>query len=169
MAKDALRHPPMKPGMIQAPHRQWAAGDFTLESREVIRDLELSYGTHGKLNESRDNAVLVAVSLSGNHHRLDFLIGPGKALDPKHNLVVCVDAIGNGLTTSPSNSRTQPGTRFPRFTVRDMVSSHNPLLTEALGINSVLSVIGASMGGMQALQWAVSYPEFMRSVVAMTP
>ena len=95
----------MKPGMIEAPHRRWAAGDLALESGEVIRDFELSYVTHGKLNEARDNAVLVTVSLSGNHHRLDFLIGPGKALDPEHCFIVCVDPIGNGLTTSPSNSR----------------------------------------------------------------
>src|ERR1700675_1344760 len=133
MSKDPLRHPPMKPGMIQAPHRRWAAGALTLESGEVIRDLELSYVTHGKLNESRDNAVLVAVSLSGNHHRLDFLIGPGKALDPEHCFIVCVDPIGNGLTTSPRTSRAQLGARFPRFSVRDMVRSQHRLFAEELG------------------------------------
>src|SRR6185295_19420393 len=58
---------------------------------------------------------------------------------------------------------------FPRFTVRDMVHSQHRLLTEELGVDSLFTVIGASMGGMQALQWAVSYPEFMRSVVAITP
>ena len=169
MAKVVPHHPPMKPGMIEAPHRRWAAADLALESGEVIRDFELSYVTHGKLNDAHDNAVLVTISLSGNHHRLDFLIGPGKALDTERWFVVCVDPIGNGLTTSPSTSRAQPGMAFPRFVLRDMVLSQHRLLTEALEIQSVLAVIGASMGGMQALQWAVSYPEFMRSIVAMTP
>lgn len=164
-----MNHPPMKPGMIEAPHRRWAAGDLQLESGERIRDFELSYVTHGKLNEARDNAVLVTISLTGNHHRLDFLIGPGRALDPQRWFIVCVDPIGNGLTSSPSNSAAQPGMRFPRFRLRDMVHSQYRLLTEALHIDALHCVIGASMGGMQALQWAVSHPELMRCVVAMTP
>src|SRR5215475_12166045 len=149
-----MKHPPMKAGMIEAPHRRWSAGDLNLESGEHIQAFELSYVTHGKLNDARDNAVLVTISLSGNHHRLDFLIGPGKALDPEHWFVVCVDPIGNGLTTSPSTSRAQPGMDFPRFVLRDMVLSQHRLLTEAIEVESVLAVIGASMGGMQALQWA---------------
>jgi homoserine O-acetyltransferase len=159
----------MKPGMIEAPHQRWAAGDLRLESGEVIRDFVLSYVTHGALNQARDNTVLVTVSLTGNHHRLDFLIGPGKALDPEQDFIVCVDPIGNGLTTSPSNSERQPGMKFPRFQVRDMVASQYRLLTEALRVEKLRCVIGASMGGMQALQWAVSHPDFMQSVVAMTP
>jgi homoserine O-acetyltransferase len=169
MAKPAYKHPPLRPGMIEAPHRRWPAGDLELESGELIREFEASYVTHGKLNPARSNAVLVTGSLSGNHHRLDFLIGPSKALDPDRYFIVCVDPIGNGLTTSPSTSTAQAGMRFPRFSIRDMVASQHRLLTEALGIDSVLTVIGASMGGMQALQWAVSFPQFMRCVVAMTP
>jgi homoserine O-acetyltransferase/O-succinyltransferase len=164
-----MSHPPMKPGMIEAEHRRWAAGDLALESGEVIRDCELSYVTHGALNEGRSNAILVAVSLSGNHHRLDFLIGPGRALDTEHNFIVCVDALGNGLSASPSNSAAQPGGRFPRFSIRDMVHSQYRLLTEELRIDALHAVIGASMGGMQALQWAVSHPQFMQAIVAMTP
>jgi homoserine O-acetyltransferase/O-succinyltransferase len=169
MASKAHKHPPMRPGMIESRHRRWAAGDLELESGELIRDFELSYVAHGELDSERSNAVLVAASLSGNHHRLDFLIGPDKALDPSRHFIVCVDPIGNGLTTSPSTSASQPGMRFPRFSIRDMVASAHRLLTEALGIDSLLGVIGASMGGMQALQWAVSYPQFARCVVAMTP
>ena len=163
------RHPPLKPGMLDVPHQHWAAGDLQLESGEAIRDFALSYVTHGKLNADRSNAILVTVSLSGNHHRLDFLTGAGKALDPAQYFIVCVDPIGNGLTTSPSNSATQPGMQFPRFCLRDMVHSQHRLLTEALGVTHLLAVIGASMGGMQALQWGVSHPDFMRSLIAMTP
>src|SRR5207344_2743926 len=99
----------------------------------------------------------------------DFLIGAGRALDTERYFVVCVAPIGNGLTSSPSNSVAQRGARFPRFCLRDIVHSQYRLFTEELKIDALHCVIGASMGGMQALQWAVSYPGFMRCVVAMTP
>ena len=162
-------HPPLRAGMIEAPHCQASLGDLRLESGEAVRDFQLSYVTHGKLNAERDNAILVAASLSGNHHRLDFLIGPGKALDPARHFVVCVDPIGNGLSTSPSNSSAQPGMQFPRFGIRDMVRSQQRLLVDEMDLAGVHAVVGASMGGMQALQWAVSFPEFPRAIVAMTP
>jgi homoserine O-acetyltransferase len=169
MAKQAVNHPPMRPDWIEAAHHRWHAGDLALESGEAIRDFELSYVTHGKLNPGKTNAVLVAVSLTGNHHRLDFLIGPGKALDPERYFIVCADPIGNGLTTSPSNSTRQSGAAFPRFGLRDMVASQHRFLAEKLGLSGVHAVVGASMGGMQALQFAVSHPRFVRTVVAMTP
>jgi homoserine O-acetyltransferase len=159
----------MRAGMIEARHRHWSAGRAKLESGEAIEDCGLSYVTHGKLSEGGNNAVLVTVSLTGNHHRLDFLIGEGKALDPERYFIVCVDPLGNGLSSSPSNSEKQHGMRFPRFCIRDMVNLQYRLLTEELGVSALLSVVGASMGGMQALQFAVSYPDFMRTVVAMTP
>ena len=79
-----------------------------------------------------------------------------------------MDAIGNGLSTSPSNSTLQPGAAFPRFTMRDMVASQCALL-DHLGIARLQAVVGASMGGMQALGWGVSHPERMARIVAMTP
>jgi homoserine O-acetyltransferase len=96
------------------------------------------------------------------------LIGEGKALDPARYFIVCVDPIGNGLSTSPSNSAAQPGMAFPHFCLRDMVASQYRFLTDELGLAGLHAVIGASMGGMQALQWAVSHPGFPRSIVAMT-
>ena len=153
----------------QAPHQSFSMGDLRLESGEVIRDFAISYVTHGTLNAERSNAILMVTAISGNHHRLDFMIGPGKALDTNRFFVIATDAIGNGLTTSPSNSRTQPRMQFPRFSIRDMVASQHRLLTEHLGIYHVAAVIGPSMGGMQALQWGVSHPTFMDSLVAMVP
>jgi homoserine O-acetyltransferase len=108
-------------------------------------------------------------AISGNHHRIDFMIGPGKALDPGKYFIICTDAIGNGLTTSPSNSKTQPRMSFPKFLIRDMVESQYRLLKEKFGIDHVVAVIGPSMGGMQALQWGVSHPDFMDALVAMVP
>ena len=151
------------------PHQLYQLGDLTLESGQVIKDFAISYVTHGALNAKKSNAILMVTALSGNHHRLDFLIGPGRALDPTKYFIICTDAIGNGLTTSPSNSTAQPRMQFPRFTIRDMVQSQHRLLKEKLGIDHVVTVIGPSMGGMQALQWGVSHPDFMDSLVALVP
>jgi len=160
----ALAHGPNQP-----PHQLYKIGDLKLEGGEVIKDFAISYVTHGKLNAKKSNAILMVTAISGNHHRLDFLIGPGKALDTNKYFVVATDAIGNGLTTSPSNSSAQPRMGFPKFLIRDMVQSQHRLLTEHLGINHVVAVVGPSMGGMQALQWGVSHPDFMDSVVALVP
>jgi homoserine O-acetyltransferase len=164
-----VQHPPLAADHVDAPHRALVLGELRLESGETIADYRQSYVTHGTLNADRSNAILVCASLSGTHHRLDFLIGPGKALDPATWFVVAADPIGNGLSTSPSNSATQAGMRFPRFALRDMVAAQHRLLGEALGIEKLHAVVGASMGGMQALQWAVSHPERMKKIVAMTP
>jgi homoserine O-acetyltransferase/O-succinyltransferase len=163
-AGGALAHRP-----DQAPHQLYKIGDFKLESGEVIKDFAISYVTHGTLNAKKSNAILMVTAISGNHHRLDFMIGPGKALDTNKYFIICTDAIGNGLTTSPSNSTAQPRMQFPKFLIRDMVVSQHRLMTEHLGINRVVTVIGPSMGGMQALQWGVSYPEFMDSLVSLVP
>jgi homoserine O-acetyltransferase len=160
----AAAHTPQQP-----PHQSFAEGDLRLESGEAIKDFAISYVTHGKLNDKKSNAILMVTAISGNHHRIDFMIGPGKALDPDKYFIVCTDAIGNGLTTSPSNSRAQPRMSFPKFTMRDMVESQYRLLKEKLGIDHVVAVIGPSMGGMQALQWGVSHPDYMDALVAMVP
>src|SRR5499425_1278274 len=160
----AAAHTPQQP-----PHQLYKIGDFKLESGETIQDFSISYVTHGKLNAKKSNAILMVTAISGNHHRLDFLIGPGKALDTNKYFVVATDAIGNGLTTSPSNSSAQARMSFPKFLIRDMVHSQHRLLSEHLGIAHVVAVVGPSMGGMQALQWGVSHPDFMDSVVALVP
>jgi homoserine O-acetyltransferase/O-succinyltransferase len=163
-AGGALAHRP-----DQAPHQLYKIGDFKLESGEVIKDFAISYVTHGTLNAKKSNAILMVTAISGNHHRLDFMIGPGKALDTNKYFIICTDAIGNGLTTSPSNSTAQPRMQFPKFQIRDMVVSQHRLMTEHLGIAHVVTVVGPSMGGMQALQWGVSYPDFMDSLVSLVP
>lgn len=160
----AHAHTPAQPA-----HQTYAEGDFKLENGSVIRDFKLSYVTHGTLNSDKSNAILMVTAIGGNHHRIDYLIGPGKALDTDKYFIICTDAIGNGLTTSPSNSQQQPNISFPAFTMRDMVNSQYQLIHEKFGIKNLVSVVGASMGGMQALQWAVSYPEMVQSIVPIVP
>jgi len=139
-----------------------------LESGETLYGAFVSYVVHGNESRMQDAAILVTTAIGSTHHRLDFLIGPGKALDTEKFAIVVVDAIGNGLSISPSNSQRQRGARFPRFTIRDMVTSQRMLL-DHLSIGRLEAVVGASMGGMQALQWGVSHPQRMASLVAMTP
>lgn len=160
----SLAHGPNDP-----PHQLFNEGDLLLESGEVIRDFSISFVTHGTLNAKKSNAILMTSSIAGNHHRIDFLIGPGKALDPAKYFIIATDAIGNGLTTSPSNSKTQHGMQFPHFTIRDMVESQRRLVVEHFGITHLLAVTGASMGGMQTLQWGVSHPGMMDALIALTP
>jgi homoserine O-acetyltransferase len=164
MSAPATAHTPQ-----QAPHQLYSEGDLKLESGETIKDFSISYVTHGTLNADKSNAILMVTAISGNHHRIDFMIGAGKALDPDKYFIICTDAIGNGLTTSPSNSKAQPRMKFPKFAIRDMVESQYRLVKEKFGIEHLVAVIGPSMGGMQALQWAVSHPDSMDTLVAMVP
>ena len=156
-------------GPNDPPHQTYAMGDFKLESGEAIRDFQMTYVTHGTLNAKKSNAILMTASIGGNHHRIDYLIGPGRALDPAKYFIVCTDAIGNGLTTSPSNSKAQAGMAFPKFNIRDMVNASARLAKEKFGIDKLVTAIGASMGGMQTLQYGVSYPEGAMSLVAIIP
>ncbi len=95
-------------------------------------------------------------------------MGQGRALDPEQYCIIATEALGNGWSSSPSNSHEQPRTEFPRFTLRDMVASQYKLL-EVLRIEELFCVVGASMGGMQALQWAAMHSDTVQKVVAMTP
>ncbi len=163
----------MQPGWIDAPHHHVALGDLRLESGEAIRDCTVTYVVHGAQDAPGVPAagvpvVLALSAVASHHHRLDFLVGAGRALDPARFAIVAVDALGNGLASSPSNSAVQPGDAFPRFTIRDMVASQAAAL-DALGVGTLHAVVGASMGGMQALQWAVSHPARVSRCVAMTP
>ena len=160
-------HPCLQAGWIDAPHLQLELGDFALESGEVIRNFSVSFAVHGVLEDAKKPLAIALCAIGSTHHRLDFLIGSGRALDPARYRILAIDAIGNGLTTSPSTSQAQPGMRFPRFTIRDMVRSQKMLL-EGLGLFEAVDVVGASMGGMQALQWAVDYPVSVNHVVALT-
>ena len=163
-AGSSMAHAP-----TQAAHQTYAMGDLQLENGAKIRDFNQTYVTHGKLNSEKSNAILMVTAIGGNHHRIDYLIGPGKALDTDKFFIICTDTIGNGLTTSPSNSTQQPNISFPAFNMRDMVNSQYKLVHEVFGIQKLVSVVGASMGGMQALQWAVSYPNAMESIVPIVP
>jgi homoserine O-acetyltransferase len=140
-------------------------GDVRLESGQTIRDCRIGYRTFGTLNAEKSNAVLFPTWFTGTTKDLVDMIGPGKLVDSAKHFVIAVDALGDGVSSSPSNSKLQPRMKFPIFTIRDMVESQHELLTRILRIPHLRAVIGISMGGMQAFQWMVSFPEFMDRAV----
>ncbi len=140
-------------------------GDLKLEDGQVIRDCRIGYRLHGKLNADKSNAILWPTWFGGTTEDLESLIGPGKLIDDTKYFVITVDALGNGVSSSPSNSETQPGEQFPRFTIGDMVRSQYRLVTEILGLKKLHAVMGISMGGMQTFEWIVAHPDFMKKAV----
>ncbi len=142
-------------------------GDFRLEDGSVIRDCRLAYRILGRPDETRSNTVLVPTWFMGTTQELVDLgiVGPGKVIDTSRYLVVAVDAFGNGVSSSPSNSAVQSGLAFPQFSIRDMVRAQQVLLTEHLDIRRLHAVVGMSMGGMQVYQWMVAYPDFLDRAV----
>jgi homoserine O-acetyltransferase len=142
-------------------------GDLKLQGGTVIQDFRLGYRTLGKLNTQKSNAILWPTWLGGKSQDLLQFLGPGKVVDTSVYFVVLVDAIGNGVSTSPSNSKHQPIMKFPTFTIRDMVEAEHRLVTEVLQVSHLRAVMGVSMGGMQTFEWAVTYPEFMDLAIPM--
>jgi homoserine O-acetyltransferase len=140
-------------------------GDFKLENGEVIQDCKLGYRTFGALNADKSNAVLFPTWFTGKSEQLAGNFGKGRMVDDTRFFIIAVDAIGNGVSSSPSNSRKQSGEQFPRFTIRDLVNAEYQLVTQTFGIKKLHAVMGISMGGMQTFEWMVAYPEMMKLAV----
>jgi len=136
-------------------------GDFHLRNGAAIHDFRIGYRTFGKLNAEKSNAVLWPTWLGGKSQDLVQFIGADKVVDSTRYFVVLVDAIGDGITTSPSNSKSQQLMKFPEVTIRDMVESEHRLATEVFHLSHLRAVMGISMGGMQTFEWGIAYPDFM--------
>ncbi|CAN5627705.1 homoserine O-acetyltransferase [soil metagenome] len=155
---------------------------FVLEGGGLLRDITLAFETWGTLDADAANAVLLCHPLTGDAHAAgplspghptagwwDELVGPGRAIDTERYFVVCANVLGGcqgstGPASNRADSREPYGSSFPVVTIRDMVRTQVKL-ADALGVGQWLSVIGGSMGGMQALEWAVMYPDRVRSLV----
>jgi homoserine O-acetyltransferase len=155
--------------------------ELVLESGQKLGPITLAYETYGTLNSDRTNAILAFHALSGDAHAAgyhegddrpgwwDAMIGPGKAFDTDKYFVICSNVIGGCKgSTGPASENPQTGRPygldFPIITIKDMVNAQVRLI-DYMGIDKLLCVAGGSMGGMQALQWTVSYPHMVRSAI----
>lgn len=155
---------------------------MTLDSGKKLGPITLAYETYGKLDENKNNVIMVFHALSGNSHAAgyysdrdekpgwwDSMVGPGKGIDTEKYFVICSNIIGSCYgSTGPSsiNPRTGRayGLDFPLITIADIVKAQKELI-DHLGINKILCLIGGSIGGMQAIELATSYPEMVDSVI----
>lgn len=159
------------------------AGPFALDGGASLPEIEIAYETYGTLNSEQSNAILICHALTGDQHVASphprtgkpgwwsRIVGPGRPIDTDRNLVICSNVLGSCMGSSGPAS-TDPATgrpyamRFPVITIRDMVRAQAGLL-DHLGIQRLKAVVGGSMGGMQALQWAATYPERVEAALVI--
>ena len=154
---------------------------FILESGKSLEKITVAYETYGELNNEKNNAILVCHALTGDAHAAgwhdgdkkpgwwEIIIGPGKVLDTEKYFIICSNVLGGCKgTTGPSSinplTGEEYGLDFPVITIKDMVDVQK-ILIDSFGINQLYAVVGGSMGGMQVLQWIVSYPEMMKKAI----
>ncbi len=187
MAKNAISSSLNEPGSVglATPQRTvlyTAEAPLRLQSGQTFGPIEVEYETYGELDAEAGNAILICHALSGDAHAAgrhnpgdrkpgwwDSMIGPGKAFDTRRYCVICSNILGGCKgTTGPSSVDPKTGkpygTRFPIVTIPDMVTVQRELIRR-LGISRLLAVAGGSMGGMQALEWAVRFPDAVRAVI----
>jgi homoserine O-acetyltransferase/O-succinyltransferase len=137
-------------------------GDLKLVSGEVLRECRVGYRTFGRANAEKSNIIVYPTWANGRTEQME---GSMAWLSDAGYFVIAVDALSNGVSSSPSNSRLQPRMKFPKITVRDMVESQHELLTRVLHIDHVKAVMGVSMGAMQTFQWVAAHPKYMDKAV----
>lgn len=136
-------------------------GEFKVISGEIIKDCKIGYRTFGLLNEEKSNAIIYCSWFGGTSEAIGSLIEKRNFVDTSEYFIIAFDAIGNGVSSSPSNYEEI----FPEITIRDMVNSQYIVLTEHLGLNHLYAAIGGSMGSMQVFEWAVAYPDFIDKII----
>jgi homoserine O-acetyltransferase len=155
--------------------------ELTLECGEKLGPITVAYETYGNLNKDKSNAILILHALSGDAHAAGFhkgdekpgwwdeMIGSGKAFDTDKYFIICSNVLGGckgttgPLSINPATGKPY-GLNFPIITIKDMVDVEKKLI-DHLGIDKLLSIAGGSMGGMQVLQWLVSYPDKVKSAI----
>ena len=155
--------------------------DFSLESGEKLKNLKIAFKTFGKLNSEKSNGILVCHALTGDQYVTgnnpitkkdgwwSRMVGPNKPIDTNKFFVICSNVVGGCAgSTGPKELNEDKniiyGGEFPSVTIKDMVKAQS-LLVDALNISKLFSVIGGSMGAMQALQWAIDFPEKISNII----
>ena len=152
-----------------------------LDSGDILEDVTVAYETYGELNKEKSNAILICHALTGDAHAAgwhdgdkkagwwEIVIGPGKALDSEKYFIICSNVLGGCKgTTGPSSINPKTGKPygldFPVITIGDMVRVQKELI-DSFGISQLSAIVGGSMGGMQVLEWMVSYPSMMKKAI----
>jgi len=183
---DAAAEVPLLNNPLQGvEHKSMNLGSLTLENGQVLSDVTIAYDTYGRLAPDGRNAILITHGYTSNHHAAgrygpadskvgwwDRLIGPGKAIDTARFFVVSSNVLGSCYgTTGPGSLNPATGKpygpEFPDLTMRDIVVAQREFLVR-LGVTHLVAVAGPSLGGRQAFQWAVTYPDFMDGIVAVS-
>ena len=140
--------------------------EFRFEKGGSLADMKVGYITWGKLNEAKDNAILVLPATNAPKAWVTYHTGPGKTFDSDKFFVIGVDPIGSGTSSQPRDGL---GTDFPKYTIRDMVRAQYELLTKHLGLASAHAIGGASMGAFQSVEWGINFPGFAKSLIMWVP
>ena len=151
------------------PFETYRLGSFSLEEGGSIPDCDLAYATFGQLNKSKSNAILVLTWYGGTSKIMEqAYIGQGRALDPEKYFIICVNQIGNGLSSSPHNHPcSSADSDFPKVRIGDDVVAQHRLLTQRFELENLALVVGGSMGAQQTYEWAVRYPEMVKRAAAI--
>ncbi|MDQ7045045.1 MAG: homoserine O-acetyltransferase [Sulfurimonas sp.] len=164
-------------------HTQHFTNPLYLESGRILEPYDITYETYGTINEDKSNVIIVCHALTGSHHAAgvyegeskpgwwDGLIGSGKAIDTDKYFVICSNVIGScfgstGPMSLQSHHHEYYRYKFPVVTIKDMVKAQR-ILFDRLDIHRVYAIVGGSMGGMQALQFAIHYPNFAEKIIAL--
>ncbi len=147
------------------PARVVSLGECLLGTGAVLPNCRVAYRAYGSLNAAHDNVVLIPTWLLGRSEDWHSLLTTEPLVDTTRFYVIVVDALADGLSSSPSNTFPRARGVFRDLTIADMVESQYRMLTERLGIRHLRAVMGFSMGGMQAVDWSVRYPTFVDRII----
>lgn len=149
-------------------HHIFEAGNVVLQSGLTFRGARLAYQTYGSLNPNKSNVIVVMTPFAAHHTDIEWVIGPGRALNPDRYFIILPNLFGNGLSSSPSNaSMPFDGSRWPNFTATDNVLVQQRLLYELFGIDEIELACGFSMGGIQAYHWGALFPAKVRRIAVL--
>lgn len=142
-------------------------GDVSLQHGEVLHQARVAYKTHGALNSAASNAILFPTWFTGSHSDVEWIIAPGRPLDPSKYFIVVVNIFGNGYSSSPSNTKARDGKPFPYLSLLDNVVLQRRLLREHLGVKKLQLVVGRSMGAQIAFQWGSYFADEVNALLAL--
>jgi len=145
----------------QYPLQKIVIGNFITSEGDTINDCFLTYRTFGKINTDSSNIIFFPTWLGGNSENIGTLLSKYSFIDTNSFFIISIDALGNGFSSSPSNYK-----NFPKITFNDMTKAYYKALTELLNLEKVYAIVGGSMGGMTAFEFAIRYPDFAKKIVS---